>query len=597
MNGPNLAAWFAGWTLALLLAAPVVHAQDSVRIRAAVDTLRIEGCRGGTITATGTCTGRRYAARSATVFRLATRLDSLTRPKPVPPPPPPVDTTPTPPPPPPPPVDTTPVPPPPPPPPPTVGVAELPRSVPAHRDPYPGRACTVTLASGGNIGAALAAARGGQVVCLGPGTYAPFTLPARAAGDTGWIVLRAVSVPVPEGTRIPATAALPRVVVTGYGQHGIQTAAGTRRWYLAGLEVTIAAGASGPTQQNYGLVMLGSGAQGTLAAVPSEIILSRMLVRGLASSVVRRCIALHSAATAIVDSRVEECHEKGADSQAIWGGYGPGPYLIENNTLAGAGENVMFGGDDPRIPGLVPSDITIRRNHIVTPTSWQGTWTKKNLLETKNAVRVLVEGNVLEGSWSDGQTGFGVVLKTSNQGGGCRWCRTTDVTLRRNLIRGVAGGMSLIAFDYPNLGADSALRRVTSVENVLEIGAYAGDRRGWYIEDGIKGVTLARNVLAGSVSASVYIGDGQNGTATCSFTDNVLGHGSLGVFGSGGVYGTAALGKLCGSGYGWSGMTFVGTSEGAWPAGTVFVSSEGAAPLAAQIRAIVTAATAGVVIP
>lgn len=52
---------------------------DSVRLRASVDTLKIEGCRGGTITASGTCLNRRYSARSATVHRLAMRLDSLVR--------------------------------------------------------------------------------------------------------------------------------------------------------------------------------------------------------------------------------------------------------------------------------------------------------------------------------------------------------------------------------------------------------------------------------------------------------------------------------------------------------------------------------------
>ena len=41
---------------------------------------------------------------------------------------------------------------------------------------------------------------------------------------------------------------------------------------------------------------------------------------------------------------------------------GPGPFLIENNYLEAAGENVMFGGSDPSIANLVPSNITIRRN-------------------------------------------------------------------------------------------------------------------------------------------------------------------------------------------------------------------------------------------
>jgi hypothetical protein len=31
----------------------------------------------------------------------------------------------------------------------------------------------------------------------------------------------------------------------------------------------------------------------------------------------------------------------------------------------------MFGGADPSIPDLVPSDIEIRRNHLFKPLSWK----------------------------------------------------------------------------------------------------------------------------------------------------------------------------------------------------------------------------------
>jgi hypothetical protein len=53
----------------------------------------------------------------------------------------------------------------------------------------------------------------------------------------------------------------------------------------------------------------------------------------------------------------------------------------------------MFGGGDPAIPNLVPSDIEIRRNYFSKPLSWRVgdpsytgvTWLVKNLLELKNA--------------------------------------------------------------------------------------------------------------------------------------------------------------------------------------------------------------------
>jgi hypothetical protein len=61
----------------------------------------------------------------------------------------------------------------------------------------------------------------------------------------------------------------------------------------------------------------------------------------------------------------------GNDTQAICGWNGPGPYLIENNYLEGAGENVMFGGADPAIPDLVADGITFRHNLVSRPMSWR----------------------------------------------------------------------------------------------------------------------------------------------------------------------------------------------------------------------------------
>ena len=99
-------------------------------------------------------------------------------------------------------------------------------------------------------------------------------------------------------------------------------------------------------------------------------------------------------------------------------GTGPGPFRIENNLLEGAGESLLFGGADPAIAGLVPSDIVIRRNLIRKPPAWRGRWTVKNLLELKSARRVRIEANVLEHNWADAQNGAAVLFTVRNQDGG-----------------------------------------------------------------------------------------------------------------------------------------------------------------------------------
>ena len=158
---------------------------------------------------------------------------------------------------------------------------------------------------------------------------------------------------------------------------------------------------------NTGVVRLGAGDESRLADLPADIVLDRCWIHGNPTGNARRGVSLNGIRLAVVDSFVFDFHEVGADAQAIAGWSRPGPCKIVDNYLEGSGENVLFGGADPRINGVVPSDIEIRDNHFFKPLSWRVGdptyggihWTVKNLFELKNARRVLVEDNVLENSW------------------------------------------------------------------------------------------------------------------------------------------------------------------------------------------------------
>jgi hypothetical protein len=310
---------------------------------------------------------------------------------------------------------------------------------------------------------------------------------------------------------------------------------------------------------------------------------------------ITRCVGLHSARTQISDSYISECHAKGYDSQAIWGGNGPGPYKIVNNTLEGAGENVMFGGSDPAIPGLVPSDIEIRRNFIHAPIEWRGRWTRKNLLEFKNASRVLVEANVFDGSWLDGQTGYAVVMKSANQSGSCRWCRTTDVTFRLNLVRNVGGGVNISGMG-DNLNTDTTARRVLIQESVFDgvgVEPYGGDKRGIQLIGSPADITVERTVISGPVNAALML-DNRAPVERAIFKDNVWVHGAYGAIASGTGPGTPALTVGAPRAI-WEKMIFVGPQRAGYPVGTGFVATEREAQTAVRVRAAVDSATAGVV--
>src|SRR5205085_12055824 len=142
---------------------------------------------------------------------------------------------------------------------------------------------------------------------------------------------------------------------------------------------------------------------------------------------------------AVIGCYVADTKTLRQDSQAIGVWNGPGGYVIETNHLEAAGENVMFGGGDPAILQLTPTNIVVRGNTMSKPLAWRDpgvpAWQVKNIFELKNARGVLVERNVLEHSWQQAQNGYAVLFTVRNQDGGCPWCQVEDVRFRWNIVR------------------------------------------------------------------------------------------------------------------------------------------------------------------
>ena len=348
--------------------------------------------------------------------------------------------------------------------------AELPRVLLDTHYVAPGGAI-IRVRAGDDLQDALDAAQpGDQVVLTAGATYTGnFVLPRKS--DAGTIVVRPQSLAgLPQGERVgPGDAPAMARIQTPNDMGAVTTAPGARGWRLVGIEFAIAPG----TPQNYGVVRLGNGDEVPRRDLPSDIVLDRSWVHGNATGNARRGVSMNGIRQAVIDSYVSDFHEVGADSQAIAGWNGPGPFKIVNNYLEGAGENIMFGGADSAGDNVVPSDIEIRRNHLYKPLSWRvgdpsyaGThWTVKNLFELKSARRVLVEGNVLENNWGDAQTGYAVLLKSANQDGGAPWSRTSDVTFRNNLVRHAGAALAVVGRDPQT---EALTQRVTIANNVFE---------------------------------------------------------------------------------------------------------------------------------
>ncbi len=391
---------------------------------------------------------------------------------------------------------------------------------------------TIAVRAGGDLQAALKAAQSGDVIALEPGAVfsGNFSLPKK--GGTGWIVVRSGApddkLPAPAVRVTPSFApAMPKIVSPNQGP-AVSAEPGAHHYRFIAVEFSVAAA----VKDIYSVVALG-GDQASDADTPRDLILDRCYVHGHPGLDSRRGILLNGASSAVIDSHVSEIHAVGADSQAVLGYNGPGPFKIVNNFLEGATENIMFGGADPRIRGLVPSDIEIRRNHLFKSLRWRPgdpsfagvQWTVKNLLELKNAQRVLIEGNLLENNWG----GAALVLTPRNENGTAPWSVVQDVLFRHNIVKNSSSGFSVQSSDDQPQRPSQPTKRIAIVNNVWGITrTFFGMTTGR--SDALDDLIVDHNTAIPS-GYSAYYAEAATPPAMVRFrmTNNIIGFGSFGV--------------------------------------------------------------------
>ncbi len=427
---------------------------------------------------------------------------------------------------------------------------------------------TVRVGARDNLQTALDRAQRGDLILLERGATFTGDFVLKAKPGTGWITVATDTDLPPEGTRmtleLAAAAGLARIEGASDWGPTLQTARSADAGYYRVMGVEITFGDRATPAGNGGIVNLGDSDQ-SLAEMPSYLILDRVYVHGYANRRTKRCVTLNSAWSAVVDSYLDHCHTKGQDSQAIMGWNGTGPYKIANNYLAGGAENVMFGGADPSIPDLVPSDIEIRGNHFHRPNDWKGmpTITVKNLFELKAARRVLVEGNVFEGNWTDGQTGWAINLKSANQSGRCTWCVSEHVTIRYNVIRNSESGITILA--KAPVHAAPIINHVLIEHNVLfDLGPdsdFGGRGGGFQLVSGPRDITIRHNTVLSPYSAVHFTGGQVSGL---ELEGNILTRGRFGIKGDGAPEGTGSLGRYA-PGAAVTGNVIVGARANLYP--------------------------------
>jgi hypothetical protein len=443
----------------------------------------------------------------------------------------------------------------------------------------PPKGRSIEVKAGGDLQAALNQAKPGDVITLEAGATftGNFTLPNKSGG--AWIVIRS-STPdsdlPPPGTRItPSYSKVLPKIVSPNSDPAIKASSGAHHYRFVGLEIGHKAGS-----RIYAIVDF-DGGQTSLSQIPHDLIVDRCYIHGNPSDTSRRGVALNSASTAVIDSYISECHEVGADSQAIAGWNGPGPFKIVNNYLEGAGENFILGGADPRIQNLIPSDVEFRRNHVAKPLKWKLghpsyagiKWSVKNLFELKNAQRVMIESNVFEYNWAESQNGFAILFTPRNQGGGSPWSVVQDVTFADNALRHSGGGFNIAGPDN-EAGVSQPSRRILIRNNLIEDidgKAWGGAGKLFQIISGAEYVTIDHNT--GFATGNILSTDSTQGlNVGLTFTNNIVAHNAYGVIGTDTGVGLSTLRRWWKS-YVFKKNVIVGGQASNYPPDNYFINS------------------------
>ena len=249
--------------------------------------------------------------------------------------------------------------------------------------PAVGSAATLRVCASGceftSLQAAIDAASPGDTILLRAGeTFAGNVVLRAKPSSTQWITIRSDAsdsqlpgagvrlVPSGKPGANTSRSLLPRLVGLGGTLKTtpvVRTAPGAHHYRLQFLEIDGTA--------NIGYETLVAVGDDTTAQTATDIVFDRVYLHGHPYKGQKRGVALNGVRTEILNSYISDIKAVNADSQAIAGYNGAGPFKIINNYIEGAAENILFGGADPAVTNLVPTDIQIRQNLITKPLGWR----------------------------------------------------------------------------------------------------------------------------------------------------------------------------------------------------------------------------------
>ncbi len=381
----------------------------------------------------------------------------------------------------------------------------------------------IYLRAGQDLQAALRKAKFGDTIILEAGAtfIGPVVLPFKTGVAGDYITVRTADLGgiSNEGERIRPSAharAMPKIIAPR-DKAALVTEPGAHHYRFVGVEFTTT-----NAGYVYNVIDLGSSDYKSYSESPHHLIFDRCYVHSTGLNRARRGFALNSAQTSVLNSHISGFAGARDETQAIAGWNGPGPFHIINNYLEGAGEVMMFGGADPSIPGLVPSDIEIRRNHFRKPKEWLGRAAIKGTFELKNARRVLVEGNWIE---SEILT-TAIVLTVRNQSGKAPWSTLEDVEIRNNVVSHADGGVNFLGSDNDHPSQEAKSIRIANNLFIDIVAKHSGSIPYFLQTNGGRLLTVEHNTV--QQAGNVITGYGSP-TKNFTFRDNIVQFNQYGI--------------------------------------------------------------------
>ena len=420
--------------------------------------------------------------------------------------------------------------------------------------PRSSSAATISVPAGGNLQAAIDAAKPGDVIELAAGATfnGPFKLrPKVGMSATSRITIRTApsSGHPAAGVRVvPGHAPLLANIRSTTAGPAMRIEPGASYWTILLLEFYPSSSTSSANLVEFG----GAGtSQSTMSSAPHHLVMDRCYLHGDPGYGQRRGLALNSGDATVINSHFSDFKGVSQDTQAILGWNGPGPFLIENNHLEAAAENIMFGGTDPAIPQLIPTNIKIRRNLITKNTAWMSqSWTVKNLIELKNAKDVVIEGNTIQYNWASGQQGYAIVITPRNQSNTAPWVIVKNIVIQNNVIRHVAAVFNILGYD--DISTSQQTQDITIRNNLMfdvstawQTPGHPANGRLAIIGAGPKNITFDHNTVDNNGSSTLFFYGGKTPTGVqitgFELTNNLLRSSSYAIYGDKIGQGTPAL--------------------------------------------------------